>query len=244
MKKNILIWLFLFSSGYSFSQNTLDKAKLEVLCQAIRFSHIMQNKAEIANSIDCSSLQTLDKTIPQSSKASKQMFKLYLKKTYREFPSEEVKIKKMKAEVFADLRKLGMRINKTAASQDKWLKGLDSLSNLLDEKLSLQRNENTTTDTQNTNDSSLSDNSLDETVIPLEQNPTPKTDSPHTGLWIISILAILLAFLAVGYAYLTQKTTAHKLREMENLVKERYQHLDTRMDKMLTRDEFKKNTNI
>ena len=58
-------------------------------------------------------------------------------------------------------------------------------------------------------------------------------------------MSALAAFVGLGMAYMVQKTSEHKIRELEMLVKERYQHLDTRMDKMATKEElatFQKNT--
>jgi hypothetical protein len=237
MKK---IALFLICILYNFQvlgQTEFEKAKLEILCQAIRFNHVMQGKAEIANQLDCSNLQSLEKSVPNASRASKNMITVYKNKTYQQIPAETDKIKQLKKEVLSELKKLAPRINKNAGFLAKWQKGLDSLSTLLDSNLSLPTEENTQNPevkTDNTNPD------LEETVIPLERPKTNTGEQSNTGLWIITILAMMISFLSVGYAYLTQKTTAHKLKEMDNLVKERYNHLDVRMDKMVTKEEYRK----
>ena len=232
---SILICLFTATYG----QSAFEKAKIEILCQAIRFNHIMQNKAEIANKLDCSSLETISKTLPNASRASKNILASYKNRSYSQISDETKRIQQLKKDVLLEFKKLAPRISKSAEFQEKWQQGLDSLSAILDKNLSLPSNE----DAQAENKTPESkETELQETIIPYEGNtklPAPEPSS-NTGLWIISILAVLIAFLSVGYAYLTQKTTAHKLKELENLLKERYNHLDTRMDKMLTREEFRK----
>lgn len=241
MKKVFSILFFYLFCLVIYGQNTFEKAKLEILCQAIRFSHTMQGKADVANKIDCSSIETLSKTLPNASRASKDLLLRYRGKTYPQVIDETEKIQQLKKEVLAEIRKLAPRISKSADFQAKWQQGVDSLSAVLEQKLLLPSDEssqnNPTPNVENKN------TELEETIIPYERNtnklPAPEASS-NTGLWIISILAVLISFLSVGYAYLTQKTTAHKLKEMENLLKERYHHLDVRMDKMLTREEFRK----
>ncbi|MCU0440249.1 MAG: hypothetical protein MUC49_20355 [Raineya sp.] len=237
MKKIALFLICILYNFHVFGQTEFEKAKLEILCQAIRFNHIMQGKAEVANQLDCSSLQTLEKSVPNASRASKNMITAYKSKAYQQIPAETDKIKQLKKEVFNDLKKLAPRINKSADFQAKWQKGLDSLSTLLDSNLSLPVDE-TTQNTEPKTDNANPD--LEETIIPVERPKNNTGEQSNTGLWIITILAMMISFLSVGYAYLTQKTTAHKLKEMDNLVKERYNHLDVRMDKMLTKEEFRK----
>jgi hypothetical protein len=236
MKKLLGSFLFFFCYIHTFGQSEFEKAKLEILCQAIRYNHLMQGKAEIANQLDCSSLQSLEKTTPKSSKASKNLLIAYKNKLYKQFPSDKDKAKQLKKEVWAELKALAPRINKSREFQEKWQKGLDSLSKELDNSLSLGSDEVSTNEVIPENNT----NNLEETIIPVERPKTSNAEQSNTGLWIIAILAILISFLSVGYAYLTQKTTAHKLKELDNLVKERYNHLDVRMDKMLTREEYRK----
>jgi hypothetical protein len=232
---SILICLFTATYG----QSAFEKAKIEILCQAIRFNHIMQNKAEIANKLDCSSLETISKTLPNASRASKNILASYKNKSYSQISDETKRIQQLKKDILLEFKKLAPRISKSAEFQAKWQRGLDSISVALDQSLALPTDEGVQAENKN-NDNK--DNELEETVIPYERNNNkiPAPESSNTGLWIISILAVLISFLSVGYAYLTQKTSTHRLKEMENLLKERYNHLDTRMDKMLTREEFRK----
>lgn len=243
MKKIFSLLLPFFSLSAIYGQNAFEKAKLEILCQTIRFNHTMQGKADIANKIDCSSLETMSKTLPNASRASKDILVRYKSKNYPQITDENAKIRQLKKEVVSELKKLAPRISKAADFQAKWQQGLDSLSAALDQQLSLPTEEGVQVENKPSTSTDNKDSELEETVIPYERNsnklPTPEASS-NTGLWIISILAVLIAFLSVGYAYLTQKTTAHKLKEMEGLLKERYNHLDVRMDKMLTREEFRK----
>lgn len=240
MKKTFFLLIFNSFLLMSYGQNDFEKAKIEILCQAIRFNHIMQNKAEIANKLDCSSLETMNKTLPNASRASKNILAAYKNKAYANITDDTKKIQQLKKDILAEFKKLAPRISKSADFQAKWQKGMDSLSAVLDQSLSLPNDEGVQVENK---DNDNKEHELEETVIPYERNntklPTPENSS-NTGLWIISILAVLIAFLSVGYAYLTQKTTAHKLKEIEGLLKERYNHLDVRMDKMLTREEFRK----
>ena len=232
---SVLICLFTATYG----QSTFKKAKIEILCQTIRFNHIMQNKAEVANKLDCSSLETMNKSLPNASRASKNILAAYKNKTYPQITEETKKIQQLKKDVLLEFKKLAPLISKSAEFQAKWQQGLDSISLALDQSLALPNDEGVQVENKNNENK---DHELEETVIPYEHNPNklPAPESSNTGLWIVSILAVLISFLSVGYAYLTQKTTAHKLKEMEALLKERYNHLDTRMDKMLTREEFRK----
>ncbi len=241
MLRTVILALSLLNAPL-FAQIPFEKAKLEILCQAIKFNHIQQNKAEIANKIDCSTLLTLEKTTPNSSRASKNIISAYKNKNYAHLSSDEEKIKQFKKDVWKELRSLAPRISKSADFQAKWKIGLDSLSASLDKTLGI-----TTTDEgvqRNDSKSDTNTGEIQETIIPAENQKLPPPEaSSNTGLWIITILSILIAFVSMGYAYLIAKTTSHRLKEMENMFKERYQHLDTRMDKMLTREEFKKLTN-
>lgn len=241
MKKvfSFSVLTFLFTATYG--QNAFEKAKIEILCQAIRFNHIMQNKPEIANKLDCSSLETMSKSLPNASRASKNILTAFKNKNYAQISDETKRIQQLKKDVLLELKKLAPRISKSAEFQAKWQQGLDSISAVLDQNLSLPSDEGVQIENKHNDNKSYE---LEETIIPYERNnnnklPTPETSS-NTGLWIISILAVLISFLSVGYAYLTQKTSTHQLKEMEALLKERYNHLDTRMDKMLTREEFRK----
>lgn len=240
MKKIFFLLTFTSLLTATQGQSAFEKAKVEILCQAIRFNHIMQNKAEIANKLDCTSLETMNKSLPNASRASKNVLAAYKSKNYAHIPEEINRIKQLKKDILLEFKKLAPRISKSAEFQAKWQKGIDSLSIILDQNLSLPNEEGVQVENKN-NDNK--EHELEETVIPYERNtnkiPSSETNS-NTGLWIISILAVLIAFLSVGYAYLTQKTTTHKLKEMEGLLKERYNHLDVRMDKMLTREEFRK----
>ena len=240
MKKIFFLLIFTSLLTATQGQSAFEKAKIEILCQAIRFNHIMQNKAEIANKLDCTSLETMNKSLPNASRASKNVLAAYKSKNYANIPEEINRIQQLKKDILLEFKKLAPRISKSAEFQAKWQKGIDSLSIILDQNLSLPNEEGVQVENKN-NDNK--EHELEETVIPYERNtnklPSPETNS-NTGLWIISILAVLISFLSVGYAYLTQKTTAHKLKEMEGLLKERYNHLDVRMDKMLTREEFRK----
>jgi len=240
MKKIFFSLIFSSFLSAAYGQNAFEKAKIEILCQAIRFNHLMQNKAEVANKLDCSSLETMSRTLPNASRASKNILAAYKSKTYANISEEIKKIQQLKKEVLLEFKKLAPRISKSADFQEKWQKGIDSLSVVLDQSLSLPTEEGVQVESKNKENKAYE---LEETVIPYEPNanklPNPETSS-NTGLWIISILAVLISFLSVGYVYLTQKTTAHKLKEMEGLLKERYNHLDVRMDKMLTREEFGK----
>jgi len=236
MKKIALFLICILCNFHVFGQSEFEKAKLEILCQAIRYNHAMQGKSEVANQLDCSTLQTLEKSIPNASRSSKNMIIAYKNKNYPQIPAEIDKIKQLKKEVITELKKLGSRINKDAQFQAKWQKGLDSLSTLLNENLSLPTDES-----QNGENKIDSSNpNLEETVIPVERPKTNEGEQTHAGLWIITILAMMIAFLSVGYSYLTQKTTAHKLKEVDALLKERYNHLDVRIDKMVTKEEYRK----
>ncbi|GAB4123391.1 MAG: hypothetical protein OHK0045_23600 [Raineya sp.] len=234
----LLILAALFTTTYG--QSSFEKAKIEILCQAIRFNHIMQNKAEIANKLDCSSIETMNKSLPNASRASKNILAAYKNKTYPNIAEEIDKIKKLKKDILSELKKLAPRISKSADFQAQWQRGLDSLSAVLDQSLSLPNEEALQVEDKTPENK---ETKLEETIIPYERDanklPNPEAGS-NTGLWIISILAVLISFLSVGYAYITQKTSTHKLQEMEKLLKERYNHLDTRIDKMLTREEFRK----
>lgn len=238
----IITFVLLLLNFPLFAQIPFEKAKLEILCQAVRFNHIQQGKIDIARKIDCSTLQTLEKTIPNSSRASKNIISAYKNKVYSNLISDEEKIRQFKKDIWKELRSLAPRISKSADFQVKWKTGLDSLSTSLDKTLGIA----TTDEGVQMNDSKGNTNTgeVEEMIIPAENQklPPPETSS-NTGLWIIAILSILIAFVSVGYAYLVAKTTSHRIKEMENMFKERYQHLDTRMDKMLTREEFKKLTN-
>lgn len=236
----IFVFAFFLLHFSLFAQTSFEKAKLEILCQAIRFNHIQQNKVEIASKIDCSSLQSLEKTTPNSSRASKNIISAYKNKTYTNLSTDEEKIRQFKKEVWRELRNLAPRISKSAEFQAKWRTGLDSLSASLDKTLGISTEEGV----QSSEKKEDSDVEVQETIIPAENQRLPAPEaSSNTGLWIITILSILIAFVSLGYAYLVAKTTSHRIKEMENMFKERYQHLDTRLDKMLTREEFKKLNN-
>lgn len=241
MLRIVILALFLPSVPL-FAQIPFEKAKLEILCQAIKFNHTQQNKAEIANKIDCSTLQTLEKTTPNASRASKNIISTYKNKNYPNLSSDEEKIKQFKKDIWKELRSLAPRISKSADFQAKWKIGLDSLSASLDKTLGITTANEGVQMNNSKNDRNTGE--IEETIIPAENQKLPLPESSsNTGLWIITILSILIAFVSVGYAYLIAKTTSHRIKEMENMFKERYQHLDTRMDKMLTREEFKKLTN-
>lgn len=234
MKKNCSFLIAICSFTTVYGQNAFEKAKVEILCQTIRYNHIMQNKAEVANKLDCSSLETMNKSLPNASRASKNILSIYKKKTYAQISDETTRIQALKKDVLLEFKKLAPRISKSAEFQAKWQQGLDSISVALEQSLALPSDEGVQVENK--------EHELEETVIPYEHNTNklPALESSNTGLWIISILAALISFLSLGYAYLTQKTTAHKLKEIETLLKERYNQLDVRMDKMLTREEFRK----
>lgn len=239
-----LVALFGLISFTTWAQTSFEKAKLEILCQTIRYSHIQQNKENIAKKIDCSTLQTLEKTVPTSSRASKNIISAYKNKNYPHLSTEEEKIVQFKKDIWKEFRSLGPRISKSPDFQAKWKAGLDSLSVVLDKTLGIFSDEGVQIH-ENKTEENFTSSQIEETII---QNENPKLPPPenssNTGLWIIAILSILTAFVSLGYAYLVAKTTSHRIKEMENMFKERYQHLDNRLDKMLTREEFKKLTNF
>lgn len=248
-KKNIYFCLFFltfFANNQTvFAQNNpsqlFEKGKLQVICQAVKFNCLQQGKMDIIEKISCETLGSLEKSIPASFKASKKLVADYKKKTYPNLKTADAKLERINKDVLDELKKLGSRINKEADKQVAWEKGVDSLALVfgkIREDIVAETPESNNTQEENITAKPPTENTEDVTATIVSPKADGKTAESNTGLWIISIVSALAAFVGLGMAYMVQKTSEHKIRELEMLVKERYQHLDTRMDKMATKEEL------
>jgi hypothetical protein len=248
MKKITLITLLIVWGIVAKSQDVTpiyEKAKLQMLCQAVQFNCLQQGKTEIAIKLDCSDLQTLEKTIPVNFKASKTLLQNFKNRGYTKITDLSGKLDRLQKDISAELKGLGNRLYpKDKAAQNRWQRGLDSL-NIVFEKT---RQDAIAQLPEGTSNPEIPKNKTPEiTTTEQENTVTPITitdgsknaDTDHTGLWIITILAILISFLSIGYAYLISRTTSHRIREWDKLLRERYNHLDARLDKMATKEDVK-----
>ncbi len=243
---SIFLITFFINSNIIFAQNNtnqlFEKGKLQVICQAVKFNCLQQGKMDIIEKISCENLASLEKSIPASFKASKKLVADYKKKTYPNLKTTDAKLERINKDVLDELKKLGTRINKEADKQVAWEKGVDSLALVfgkIREEIVQDAPETNNNQEENLTTKPPTENSEDVTATIVSPKTDEKSSSEsNTGLWIITIMSALAAFVSLGMAYMVQKTSEHKIRELEMLVKERYQHLDTRMDKMATKEEL------
>lgn len=239
---------FFANNKFVFAQNNntqlFEKGKLQVICQAVKFNCLQQGKMDIIEKISCETLGSLEKSIPASFKGSKKLVADYKKKTYPNLKTTDAKLERINKDILDELKKLGTRINKEADKLVAWEKGVDSLALVfgkIREEIVAETSESNNNQEENITTKPPTENAEDVTatiVTPQTNENSTKGAESNTGLWIITIVSALAAFVSLGMAYMVQKTSEHKIRELEMLVKERYQHLDTRLDKMATKEEL------
>ncbi len=244
----LCFFAFFANNKIIFAQNNatqlFEKGKLQVICQAVKFNCLQQGKMDIIEKISCETLGSLEKSIPASFKGSKKLVADYKKKTYPNLKTTDAKLERINKDILDELKKMGTRINKEADKLVAWEKGVDSLALVfgkIREEIVAESPESNNNQEENITTKPPTENGEDVTatiVTPQTNENGTKGAESNTGLWIITIVSALAAFVSLGMAYMVQKTSEHKIRELEMLVKERYQHLDTRMDKMATKEEL------
>ncbi len=248
------VFLLLFGSAYLSPLSAQQKgqealfeaSKLQMLCQAVRFNCLAQGKYEVAKQINCESFAKLERSIPNSYKTSKKLLSQLKGKQYNNYPLIEERIEKLSADIAEELLKIGNAVKKTKEDKLAWQSSVDSLTlsfqQVRDEAMRKAaelpaEQETQAPPIQEELPSTNGEQSTQNESLPPIQIQDPATQS-STGLWMLTILSILIAFVSLGYAYMIKMTVLQRIRQAEAMYAERYAILAEQIQQSLSREDF------
>ncbi|MGD1841055.1 MAG: hypothetical protein ACFB0B_09185 [Thermonemataceae bacterium] len=244
MKKllvSLLVVLFWQGTQAQTTEALYEEAKLTMVCKAIQFNCREQGQKQIADQLTCESYASINTTLPANFKSSRRILNTFKGKKYANTADLEGRLDQLSEEVINELRRIGNAVKNSQAEKDSWQAKVDEVvmdfTRVKDEAL-LAATPATTQDEEE-NETAPVATQEEETTTPL----TPYTDEEkatesNTGLWITTILATLIALVSLGYAYMVKSTVLHRIKQAEGMYRERYIHLDERMDQLITKEEL------
>ncbi|MEM9983307.1 MAG: hypothetical protein AAF734_12485, partial [Bacteroidota bacterium] len=245
MKKllvSLLVGLFWQGTQAQTTEALYEEAKLAMVCKAIQFNCREQGQKQIADQLTCDSYASINTTLPANFKSSRRILTSFKGKEYPNATGLEERLDQLSEEVIKELRRIGNAVRNSQAEKNDWQAKVDELvmdfTRVKDETL-LAATPTTTQDDEEENDTAPVATQEETTTTPLPPyTDEEKTTESNTGLWITTILATLIALVSLGYAYMVKSTVLHRIKQAEGMYRERYIHLDERMDQLITKEEL------
>jgi hypothetical protein len=198
------------------SQDTYEVIKLEILCKTLKFI-LNQTHHPYPDTLNCSSLISLEATIPPAETQASFIFRIFKAKTYVSYGENRVDVR---------LNKLIKDINTELSKQfrdSEWKENVNALNVQLSETkkdlLTLIRDGAYRKDTAQSTKQSVS-------------NPKAKSNTSDNLEDMAIFIFILIALLGGGIGYLIwqNRQLKNQIFELEDQFQEKYSRLDNRMD--------------
>lgn len=215
-------------------ERRFDEGKLEIVCQAIQFYLKANARENASNNIDCSTLETIEESIPEEYKATARFFRLFKKKRYGSYGSEQKKLARRLEKLIKDINTELSKVRKDTAWNNRLTGLIVDLDKVKVRTISGNDDSNHATDTTNT---SQQTNTVQQT-----KKTTPKKTGDSPMSIFLSIVSLLAAG-ALGYmAYTFRQKLEEITEQLDNLdeaFKEKYSRLDNRIDTMTPVRDFR-----
>lgn len=237
----LLFCFMLIYASFAYTQGNeslaFEQAKLQMLCEAIRFNYRYQGQASYVKTLDCRSLQALGNSLPSRFKSSTRLYNTYARRSYEQLTDLESRLEKLQKDLIAELEGIGQIAHGNDSKKLQiWNDALRQLNREFDIIRSNAIRQQLATEKQapfvhpKENDA----NGRSEILAP-EENTTPVSSQKtaangHHGLWIISILSAFVALAAAGTAYVIHVRSKSEIAALREMVYERYNLLDRRFD--------------
>ncbi|OJJ20138.1 hypothetical protein BKI52_16840 [marine bacterium AO1-C] len=233
----VLIWLPSVSTQAQLmplqeEENRFDQGKLDIVCQAIKFYLKANAHANASNGIECSSLESIEASIPEEYKATTRFFKLFKRKRYRSYGRGKLdrRLQKLIKDIDTELKKI--RKDTSWESQRKRL-----MISLEEAKNSVVSPGNTQSRPDSTPTSSQEDST--NTVNNQPKTSTPKQTEDDTMSTVLSIVAILALGGLAYFFYQKMNELQQQIADLEEAFREKYSRLDNRLDMMTPMNDFR-----
>lgn len=245
MKQRVsYLFVFLLSyASFTYSQvsETLsfEQAKLEMLCQAIRFNYRYQGQSAYIKTLDCRSLKALGNSIPSRFKSSTRLYRTYAERSYSQLPDIESRLEKLQKDLIAELESIGQIAHgHNAKKLLEWNRALQQLNREFEgiRARTLQR-QSQTQEAMPVPEATFSEQTEQETTMLQENTHDISTglvenvpSHENHGLWIITILSVFVALTSASIAYVIYVRSKSEMAALREIVYERYNLLDRRFD--------------
>ncbi|NIK74649.1 hypothetical protein FHS56_002178 [Thermonema lapsum] len=240
----LLFCFMLIYASFAYTQGNeslaFEQAKLQMLCEAIRFNYKYQGQASYVKTLDCRSLQALGNSLPSRFKSSTRLYNTYARRSYEQLTDLESRLEKLQKDLIAELEGIGQIAHGNDSKKLQiWNDALRQLnrefdiirSNAIRQQLATEKQAPFVHPKENDVNEPSEISAPEQEAVNIAPISSQKTAANgYHGLWIISILSAFVALAAAGTAYVIHVRSKSEIAALREMVYERYNLLDRRFD--------------